>query len=202
MKIIEDTGNKTGKHKLKHSYFDSQGIEVLSYGLPVGDYIIVTDAVADVIERKKKRGIQPKKMDFLGTYKVCVDTKFSIEELVGDICGKQHERFRDECILAQQNGIKLYILVDSEDEWIGKKKDIYNPAIRSLGGLFSWKNKRAFIWKGGKQAYPTATKGATLAKACITMRKKYGVEFLFCDPKDSGRRIIELLGGVDIGNQD
>lgn len=197
MKIIEDKNNKVGKHEEKRRYFESQGIQVLSYALPVGDYILVTDAVADMLARKDHRGIPPKKMDFIGTYDVCIDTKNSVDELVADICGKQHERFRDECILAQQNGIRLIVLVESKDEGLGKYKKIMNPAVRSIEDLFHWKNKRAFIWKNGKQLYPTATKGATLAKACITMQKKYGVEFLFCDPKDSGRRIIELLGGAE-----
>ena len=68
--------------------------------LPCGDYIIADDKVMDVINRKKERGIPVKKMDFLGTYNVTVDTKKDIQELVGDVCGKQHARFRDECILA------------------------------------------------------------------------------------------------------
>ena len=30
-----------------------------------------------------------------------------IQELIGDICGKSHVRFRDECIRAQESGISL-----------------------------------------------------------------------------------------------
>ena len=45
--------------------------------------------------------------------------------------------------------------------------------------------------------YPNATKGETLAKACLTMQLKYGVEFLFCRPEDAGEKILELLG-VDV----
>lgn len=36
--------------------------------------------------------------------------------------------------------------------------------------------------------------GDTLYKILNTMQRKYGVEFLFCEKKDTGRRIIELLG--------
>lgn len=50
--------------------------------LPCGDYIIANEKVADVINRKKERGIPVKKMDFLGTYNVTVDTKKDIQELV------------------------------------------------------------------------------------------------------------------------
>ena len=66
----------------------------------------MNEKVQDVIIRKAKRGIDVKKMDFLGSYKICIDTKRDIQELIGDICGKQHDRFRDELVLAQNNGIK------------------------------------------------------------------------------------------------
>lgn len=178
--------------------------------LPCGDYIIANEKVTDVINRKKERGIPVKKMDFLGTYNVTVDTKKDIQELVGDICGKQHARFRDECILAQNNGIKLYVLTQNAGGLIGGTKDIYNPTIKSLEDLHSWKNPRLFVMKPTKeiigyyktsgkpkykriQRYPTATKGATLMKACMTMQKKYGVEFVFCHNRDQGRLVLELL---------
>lgn len=81
MILIEDTANKDKKHIAKNEYWKSQGIEVLRYGLPCCDYIIANDAVIDVIERKKKRGMLPHKMDFLGTYNVAVDTKGTRREI-------------------------------------------------------------------------------------------------------------------------
>ena len=193
MKIIEDKGNKADQHEMKNRWWKMNGVEVERYPLPVGDYILVTDKVQDVIDRKTKRGVDIKKMDFMGSYKVCVDTKKDIQELIGDICGKQHERFRDECMLAQNNGIKLYILVENTPLIINEKKGIYSPFIDSLGNLNKFVNPRLFIWRNGRQLYPTATKGITLKKACITMQNKYGVEFLFCRPGESAQKIIELL---------
>ena len=64
-----------------------------------------------------------------------------------DICGKQHARFRDECILAQNNGIKLYVLVQNAGGLIKGTKDIYNPTIRTLDELHKWKNPRLFVMK-------------------------------------------------------
>lgn len=207
--IIEDIGNKDKQHELKHHYWESNSVLWERYPLPVGDYILYNDLVGDVIQRKSKRGISIKKMDFLGTYKVCVDTKKDIQELVSNICGKQHERFRDECILAQNNGIKLYILVENKGEYI--TRDIANPTIRRLEDLHSWKNPRLFVMKptnevigyyaNGKpkyrrvQKYPKATKGQTLMKACMSMQEKYGVTFLFCRPEESGKRVLEILQG-------
>jgi ribosome-associated protein len=49
--------------------------------------------------------------------------------------------------------------------------------------------------------YPTATKGITLKKACITMTQKYGVEFMFCRPNEAAEKVIELLAtGNEIAN--
>ena len=87
--IIEDKGQKEGLHILKNRYFKSHDMEVLRAPLPVGDYIIATDKVADVIRRKSDRKMELKKMDFLGTYDVSVDTKkdmlgTSVEEHIRD----------------------------------------------------------------------------------------------------------------------
>jgi len=43
------------------------------------------------------------------------------------------------------------------------------------------------------QKYPNAMSGEKLAKACITMQLKYGVEFMFCTPEESAKRILSLL---------
>lgn len=193
MQIVEDKANKVNQHEQKNRWWQSQNIEVLRYPLPVGDYILCTDRVQEVINRKQKRGVEIKKMDFMGSYNVCVDTKKDIQELIGDICGKQHERFRDECMLAQNNNIKLYILVENKPIIINERKGIYSPFIDSLDNLHRFVNPRLFIWRNGKQLYPTATKGLTLKKACQTMRARYGVEFLFCRPNESAEKIIELL---------
>jgi ribosome-associated protein len=141
-------------------------------------------------------------MDFVGTYKVCVDTKKDIQELIGDICGKQHERFRDECMFAQNNGIKLYILVENMSIMINERKGICSPYIDSINNLHRFVNPRLFIWRNGKQLYPTATKGITLKKACMTMTSKYGVEFMFFRPNEAAEKVIELLAmGNNIENE-
>lgn len=193
MQIIEDKANKIDQHEIKNRWWKSQEIEVLRYPLPVGDYILVDDKVRDLINRKQKRNVEIKKMDFVGTYKVCVDTKKDIQELIGDICGKQHDRFRDQCMFAQNNGIKLYILVENQSITINERKGIYSPFIDCLDNLHKFVNPRLFIWRNGKQLYPTATKGITLQKACMTMEKKYGVEFIFCRPYQAAEKVIELL---------
>ena len=193
MIIIEDKAQQDKKHISKHLYFERNGIYWERYPLPVGDYILYNDAVADVIARKQKRGIEVKKMDFLGTYNICVDTKKDMQEIVGNICGVQHARFRDECILAQNNGIKLYVLIENEDgitciddvfRWQNPSLHRYNK-IKYMHNLGKWQNV----------ALPKAppTKGTTLAKAMLSMQIKYGVEFLFCRHDEAGAEIVRLL---------
>lgn len=192
--LIEDKGQKEGLHVLKNRYFYCHDVEVLRCPLPVGDYIVADDKVLDVIKRKSKRGTEVKKMDFLGSYKVCVDTKKDMKEIVGNVCGKQHARFRDECILAQNNGIKLYVLIENTD------------GVKCIEDVFRWRNPRLerynkikYMHEYGKwlsvnlpKTPPTS--GQTLAKALLTMQKKYGVEFLFCRPEEAGAKVLELLG--------
>ena len=179
--LLEDTNNKPGKHSLKNSFWQNSGVEVIRQRLPVGDYVLMNDKIADVFRRKEKRGIPVKMMDLLGTYDVAIDSKNSIQELVGDICGKQHERFRDECILAQNNGIRLIVLVENED------------GIDDVRDLHKWVNPRLWIRRGGKQLYPQATRGVVLMKSCLTMEKKYGVKFVFAHPLKAGATVLLLL---------
>lgn len=195
MVLIEDKANKVDKHIVKNRYWESQGVEVLRYPLPVGDYVLLNDAIKELLERKSKRGIAVKKMDFMGTYDVAVDSKYGIQEIISNICGKSHARFKDEVCLAQNNGIKLYVLIEDDGGYVDYRKTICNRPVTCIEDLFSWKNPRAFIFYKGKQKYPNSTRGSTLAKAMLTMEKKYGCKFVFCRSKDAGAEVIELLQG-------
>lgn len=191
--IVEDVGNKENKHILKHQWFDCHDIELLRAPLPVGDYILYTDAVEDVIRRKTNRGVALKKMDFVGSYKVTVDTKRDMQEIISNICGKQHGRFRDECRFAQDNGIELYVLVENLD------------GVRNIDDVAYWQNPRLERyerikemhligkWKSVPEPKSPPTSGETLAKAMKTMEEKYGVKFIFCNPDQAGEHILKLL---------
>lgn len=168
--LMIDTRQQVGKHTIKDKYFESVGVPIVRSKLPVGDY------------------------GCMQNMSVVVDTKKDIQELVSDICGKQHERFRRELELAQDNGIKLYVIVENRGGYVDKKQTIYNPAVKKLDDLHGWINPRLFLFRNGRQLYPTATKGITLQKACHTMQEKYGVTFLFCTPEESGKHILDILG--------
>lgn len=194
MTIVEDKGQQEDKHLTKHRWFENNNIRLMRKPLPVGDYILYTEKVADVVKRKERRGIDVTKIDFLGSYDICVDTKKDMQEIVGNVCGKQHARFRDECILAQNNGIKLYVLIENKD------------GVKSIEDVFKWQNPRLHRYnnikymhsigkyQGVKLPKTPPTSGQILAKALLTMQLKYGVEFLFCRPEEAGVKILELLG--------
>lgn len=190
MKILIDKGQQAHKHDLKHDCLKALGAELQIVPLPVGDYVLVDDRVADVLKRKEARGIPIKKMDLSGSYTVSVDTKRDLQEAIGNICGKQHARFRDECALARNIGVTLYVLVENED------------GVSSLSDLYTWENPRRHMQKWVTTPSrerrkvllsPNATKGETLAKAMETMGRKYGVKFLFCKPEETGAMILKLL---------
>lgn len=194
MIIYEDKGNKEGKHIAKNEWWALQGVEVVRIPLPIGDYVLNNQKIEDVVNRKSKRGIEVKKLDLLGTYNRCVDTKKDIQELIMDV-QSEHERFRDELILAKNNSIKLYILVENESRYADYRKTIWNPSVRCIDDLNEWKNPRLFIKKNGKPVYPKAMPGTQLAKICHTIEQKYGCVFVFCKPDESAKKIIDLLQG-------
>ena len=197
--IVVDKAQQDGKHDRKHRDMSVRGYKLFLAPLPVGDYILATDRVKDAIRRKYERRIAIKKLDLLGTYTTAVDTKRDMFEVYNNIVGKQHARFRDECILAQNNGIRLVVLVENTD------------GIKDIHGVAGWKNERFFRWhrvaglhKAGKALATHISdkppmSSPALMKAMITMELKYGVEFQFCKPTEAGRRIIEILEGSGDG---
>lgn len=149
MIILEDTRQQEGKHKNIENYFKQAGIRVERCCLYAGDYAIANDQGR------------------------AVDTKQDVMEIAKDILSADHERFKRECIRAQEAGIKLLILVEE-------------PLPE--GGLANWtapKNAR------GKPL--SSVNGETLRRAMLTMTVKYGVRFRFCDPRQTGRIITEYL---------
>lgn len=197
MIIAVDKAQKEGKHDLKHNQLIQLGHELIFLPLPVGDYILVDDTVKEVI---KRRGDKLKKMDLLGVTRRSVDSKANLEESYGNIIGKSHARFRDECILAQQNGIDFYVLIESA------------PEVACLEDVKRWKNwkqlyaycRRNHIKTGqgmmdriedyvehGGQKPPVD--GEQLYKAMVTMSEKYGFKWKFCRPERCGEAIAWLL---------
>ena len=171
MLILEDSRQQEGKHGYKHKYFEENGIKVERTKLYVGDYTLPTDQ------------------------SICIDSKKDLQEVVMDVCGAEHARFRNECIRAKEAGIKLYILVEED-----QTDESGHYVVNRLGDVHKWQNPRRKIKvkdSTGKWVpkYPKATTGAVLKKAMITMMYRYSVTWVFCRKKEAGAKIIELLTG-------
>lgn len=169
--ILVDTRQQmqNKSHRAKEDYFTRNGVKILHSKLPLGDYSRIDNM------------------------SVVVDTKDGLKEVCQNLCSgrEEHERFRRECQLAQENGIKLIILVEEDQTHDGQY-------INELRDVRYWKNPRRSVRKkvDGQWvlAYPKATTGTTLMKTMITMQARYKIEFQFCRKKDAGEKILELLG--------
>ena len=148
MILQEDTRQQIGKHDKKHAYFSDHNVYLVRCKLPVGDYAPAP--------------------------KVSVDTKASMDEIAGNICGKEHTRFINECKRARDMKCQLIILVEND------------VGIRNISEVKNWQNPRSM--------YSTkCIQGAQLQKAMLTISERYGVRFEFCTPEEAGQRVLELI---------
>lgn len=168
MTIISDSREQKWSHV--RDWFDSQGVKWIRSKLPCGDYA---------------------RMDNLTTV---IDRKQSLNEVESNLI-HDHDRFRRECQLAQDNGIHLIVLVES-----GSVKELADVAI--------WQNPRWKWWNRidaeharGRMLYrqipsKPPVKGPQLCKIMSTMSEKYGVEWRFCTHQDAGKTICRILEGL------
>lgn len=105
--------------------------------------------------------------------RLVIDRKKDLQELCGNVT-QQHERFRRELLRAQDAGIRLIILVE------------HGADILTLEDVYFWDNPRL-------EQSPHATTGRGLYKSLCTIRDKYEVRFEFCQKRETGKRIMELL---------
>lgn len=104
-----------------------------------------------------------------------VDRKQSLQELCNNVV-QDHKRFRAELQRAQENGVKVIVLVE------------HSKNIRTLEDVMHWVNPRLKV-------SPLAVSGERLYKILSAMSKTYDVEFKFCTKDQTGATIIELLKG-------
>lgn len=150
LKTIQvDTRQHKGKHTLKHEAFAEMGIHIVNSKVPYGDYALVSP--------------------------VSIDTKKDMEEIAGEIGGKNHKTFINECKGARDAGCRLIILVENTE------------GITDISQVHNWVNPRTIY-------SPKCIQGARLQKAMQTISERYGTEFWFCHPCESAQIITETLG--------
>lgn len=136
-------------------------------------------AIRKIVEEFDRRGVKhPVSKLMVGDYmnydnpRLIVDRKQNLSEVCSNVC-QGHERFRNELKRARENEIRLIILVE------------HGRGIHCLEDVIWWNNPR-----GGK-----SMQGEVLYKVMKTQERKYGIKYLFCDKRQTGRRIIEILSG-------
>lgn len=133
--------------------------------------------IVDYFDRSKIAHITSKL--YVGDYcnmdnpRTVVDRKQNLTELCGNVC-QQHKRFTDELQRANDIGIKLIILCE------------HGKGIGRLEDVIAWYNPRLKV-------SPLAVSGQRLFKILYSMQKKYGVDIVFCDKRQTGSEIVRLL---------
>ena len=104
--------------------------------------------------------------------KVSVDRKQNLSELATNLMNRaDHARFWREVRRAREQGIKLIVLCE------------HGGRIKTIKDVAGWKSKYSPV------------SGRALMEEIYRVTISYGVEFIFCDKRSTGKRIVELLGG-------
>ena len=166
MQVQVDTREHKSEWERIQKQFDALRVQYFRSKLYVGDY------------------------QSLDNPRLVIDRKKDLNELCGNVC-QQHDRFKAELIRAMQQNIKIVILVEHGED------------VKSLEDVYFWENprKHEVIWKtvNGKRVKTVrsakAIDGPQLLKSLYTIRERYNVDFEFCTKEETGKRIVEILGG-------
>lgn len=144
-------------------------------------------AIKGIEDEFKKQGVKyfTSKL-FVGDYmsldnpKLSVDRKHDLNELVTNL-GSGQGRFYREAKRACEYGIKLIVLCE------------HGKDITCIEDVKKWENPR--LNPKHPKYCPTAMTGRELMERIYRLHISYGVEFRFCDKRNTGKEIIRLLGG-------
>lgn len=164
-------GSHGASNQWKHAQMVREGAKLLPLRIPFGDYIRVTSQMQDLIREVGADNVHKK--DLQDLIELSIDTKKNLQEVCGNICSRQHERFKDELIRSEG---RLILLIEEKE-------------IDTLEDVWWWENPRL-------KKSPRATKGPALYKSLCTIRDEYGVDIRFCNRKYTGKEIIRILGGA------
>jgi hypothetical protein len=121
---------------------------------------------------------------FIGDYmeysnpSVVIDRKQNIAELAKN-CTADHVRFRNELERAKSVGAKLVILVE-QNRYYDRDKWIH---VNDLEDIMLWSSPH------------TTIRGEKVYRVLRAWMAKYGIEVVFCDKRNTGRKILEIIYG-------
>lgn len=108
-----------------------------------------------------------------GKDSLVIDRKQNLDELSRNLTNRSdHARFWKEVRRAKERGIKMIVLCE------------HGGQIKDIKSVANWNSKYSPV------------SGRHLMEEIYRVHIAYGVEFLFCDKRTTGRKIIELLGGA------
>ena len=155
-------------------------------------YIIIDSrekpkAIGKILDHFDKNGIEYEVSKLLfGDYMdwnrpgIVVDRKQNIAELAKN-CTVEHERFRREMEKAQKAGATLVVLVEQNrykdrDSWV---------EVNSIEDLLRWSSPHTMV------------RGEKVYRVLASWTAKFPLRVEFCDKRQTGRRIAEILYSGD-----
>lgn len=113
--------------------------------------------------------------DYMSTSRdrLTIDRKQDLSEICGNLCSPDKSRFWREVRRAKAERVKMIVLIEQ------------GGAFKTLKDVPQWRGKY------------TRVTGYQLYNEMCRCSIAYGVEFLFCDKRSTGRKIAELLGEAD-----
>ena len=106
-----------------------------------------------------------------GQWSIRVERKATLSELAHNLLSKDKDRFYREIRRAREMGIKLYVVCE------------HGHGIERIEDVAKWENP-----------YGKVT-GKTLREAIYRCAIGYGCEFIFCNKRQTGKVIAEILNG-------
>jgi len=106
-----------------------------------------------------------------GKPRLVIDRKQNLQECCKNLCSSDSNRFWREIRRSKESGIKMIVLIE------------HGGSYKSIKDVANWKNKYSKI------------SGRKLMEEMYRVHISYGIEWLFCSKRSTGKRIVELLGG-------
>ena len=154
------------------------------------NYLIVDSrekqkAIASILDYFEHKGIKYtiSKMLF-GDYMdynrpdVVIDRKHNIAELAKN-CTVEHERFKRELERARDAGATLYVLVE-QNRYTSQGQRI---KVERISDLLRWTSQY------------TVVRGEKVFRVLVSWMAKYPLKVVFCDRRQTGRKIVEIIYG-------
>ena len=135
-------------------------------------HILKYFALNDVDYEEHKLDVADYQIDGKGN--IAVDRKQNLDELARNLMNRaDHSRFWKEVRRAKEQNIKLIVLCE------------HGGKIKSIKDVAEWRSKYSPV------------SGRALMDEIYRVHIAYGVEFIFCDKRCTGQKILELLGYSD-----